>query len=211
MTSRADELPLRYRTPDRWADETLRDVTALLSDHAHLEKKAAANALDLLHRWPASAGEQSTRWVHTLAAVARDEADHLALVTRILAKRGGKLDRQHRSTYAGELRKLVRLGRGNDELVDRLLVSALIEARSCERFVLLDAGTKRAGDDELRKLFHGLRASEMGHYLVFIDLAKLADDAGAVDERWSHMLDREAAIIARQRPGSGIHTGVSAE
>ncbi len=133
--SRTADLPLRYRTPDAWARAALADPLALLNDHAHLEKKAAANALELLNRWPEP--EPPEYWVEKMTAIARDEVDHLATVTRMLARRGGQLTKFHRNPYANELRSLVRTGRNPDELIDRLMVSALIEARSCERFEVL--------------------------------------------------------------------------
>src|SRR5215210_41194 len=132
------ELPLRYQTPPLWAREVLSRPLELLNDHAHLEKKAAANALELLNRWPEPSPPEN--WVTAMTAVARDEVEHLAIVCRILARRGGRLTKQHSNPYAGALRALVRQGTGRGELVDRLMVSALIEARSCERFRLLGEG-----------------------------------------------------------------------
>src|SRR5512132_4440907 len=128
-------LPLRYETPPAWATQVLARPLELLNDHAHLEKKAAANALELLNRWPEPSPPEN--WVAAMTAVARDEVEHLATVCRILARRGGRLTKQHSNRYAAELRALVRQGEGRAELVDRLMVSALIEARSCERFNLL--------------------------------------------------------------------------
>src|ERR1700704_3341169 len=129
------DLPLRYMTPGGWADEALREPLELLNDRAHLEKKAAANALELLNRWPEPNPPEN--WVAAMTAIARDEVEHLAVVSRLLARRGGRLTRQHSNPYASRLRDLVRMGKGPAELVDRLMVSALIEARSCERFKLL--------------------------------------------------------------------------
>src|SRR5207253_3136259 len=129
-------------------------------------KKAAANALELLNRWPEP--HCPADWVATLAVVAQDEAAHLALVCRLLAQRGGQLARMHKNPYAQELRRLVRNGKGTHELADRLLVSALIEVRSCERFELLG---RFAQDTELSKLYAGLCRSEFNHYKVFLRLA----------------------------------------
>src|SRR3954463_10826444 len=129
------DLPLRYTTPADWAVAVLARPLDLLNDHAHLEKKAAANALELLNRWPEPRPPEN--WVAAMTAVARDEVEHLAFVCRLLARRGGRLTKQHSNPYAADLRRLVRQGTGPAELVDRLLVSSLIEARSCERFRLL--------------------------------------------------------------------------
>src|SRR4051794_27280710 len=133
--SRDADLPLRYVTPPAWAASVLRAPLELLNDHAHLEKKAATNALELLNRWPEPSPPEN--WVSAMTAVSRDEVEHLAVVCRLLARRGGRLTKQHNNPYASALRSLVRKGLGPAELVDRLMVSALIEARSCERFALL--------------------------------------------------------------------------
>jgi len=180
----------------------LSDPLALLSDHAHLEKKAATNALELLNRWPQDLPPD--RWVATMAAVARDEVEHLSAVCRILERRGGKLARQHRNDYASRLREIVRRGEGPNEIIDRLLVSALIECRSCERFKLLGEASE---DVELRKLYRGLWASEHGHYLIFLELAMLIEGSPDSSQRWSQLLDMEAQIIARQPPGPSMHSG----
>src|SRR6059058_317569 len=115
------ELPLLYHTPAEWAAHVLANPLALLNDHAHLEKKAASNALEMLHRWPEPNPPEN--WVAAMTAVARDEVEHLAVVSRLLARRGGRLTRQHANPYASELHKLVRKGRGKEELIDRLMIS----------------------------------------------------------------------------------------
>jgi tRNA-(ms[2]io[6]A)-hydroxylase len=199
------ELPLKYVTPAGWAGQVLGRPLELLNDHAHLEKKAAANALELLNRWPEPSPPEN--WVAAMTAVARDEVEHLAVVCRLLARRGGRLTKQHTNPYAADLRSLVRQGEGRAELVDRLLVSALIEARSCERFALLADAC--AGDKELHKLYAGLWASEHGHYRTFLQLAGDIQPADAVAARWQQMLVAEAQIIARQDPGARMHSGVA--
>src|SRR3954463_12022652 len=114
------DLPLRYTTPDTWAPAVLTAPLALLNDHAHLEKKAASNALELLNRWPEPNPPEN--WVAAMSAVARDEVEHLSTVSRLLARRGGRLTKQHANPYAADLHKLVRRGRGREELVDRLMI-----------------------------------------------------------------------------------------
>lgn len=198
------ELPVRYRTPDRWAELALADTLKLLDDHAHLERKAASNALELLNRWPDP--EPPERWVQSLASVARDETDHLFSVARLLKQRGGRLSKMHRNPYAGDLRKLVRLGRGPEELVDRLLVSALIELRSCERFEIL---SRCCPDPGLSDFYRTLWGSEHGHYRLFLSLAQDLREPEVVEARWSQMLDCEADIIVRQSPGPRLHSALS--
>jgi tRNA 2-(methylsulfanyl)-N6-isopentenyladenosine37 hydroxylase len=105
--AKLDALPLHSRTPLEWGVAVLENPIALLIDHAFLEKKAATNAMELMTRWP---NDWMEGWVETMTSVARDEAAHLAQVTRILTRRGGRLDRFHKNSYANELRQLVRKG-----------------------------------------------------------------------------------------------------
>lgn len=197
------DLPLRYLTPTTWATAVLDRPLELLNDHAHLEKKAATNALELLTRWPEPNPPEN--WVAAMTAVSRDEVEHLAVVSRILARRGGRLTKQHGNAYASDLHKLVRRGKGPEELVDRLMISALIEARSCERFNLL---ANACEDKELAKLYAGLWASEHGHYLTFIQLAEQILPEKDVAKRWNEMLDAEAKIIQDQTVGPRMHSGL---
>lgn len=183
------------------------DPVALLADHAFLEKKAAINAMELMVRWP---GEWTPGWVETLTGIARDEAAHLAQTVRLLTRRGGRLARGHRTPYAQALRLLVRKG-ATPELLDRLLVSALIEARSCERFGLLAAAAEES-DPDLAAFYKALYSSEMGHYKTFLKLAAKAAGKDAprkeeVNSRWLQLLAAEARIIEEQEPGPRIHSG----
>ncbi len=199
-----DPLPLHSRTPEAWARAVLADPVPLLIDHAFLEKKAANNALELMTRWPS---EWLDGWVETMTGVARDEAAHLAQVTRILMRRGARLERVHKNPYANALRLLVRKG-DPAEILDRLLVSALIELRSCERF---EALAEAAEDTELAAFYQALHTSELGHYRVFLKLARKFTERKALDERWQQLLSAEARILAGQEPGPRIHSGWPAE
>lgn len=200
------ELPLLLFTPAGWAEQALVDEIALLNDHAHLEKKAGQNALQLLHRWPdvlAASPPAVQQWTDTLQQIAEEEIDHLRIVLGLLHDRGGLFTKSHRNQYAGDLRDIERRGADPADLIDRLLVSALIEARSCERFLLLGNRTEKA---DLRKLFCGLWSSEHGHYRSFIALAKLFATEQEVDQRWQEVLQLEAAILARQPAGPRMHS-----
>lgn len=196
MAAACDELV--WRTPSGWAEVALADDLALLADHAHLERAAAANAMSLVRRWPN--GADPDRWVSRLAGIARDEVDHLALVSRTLAARGGTLPRDHANPYAAGLRAHVDAGTPR-ELADRLYVAALIELRSCERFGLL-----AESGHELADLYAGLEASEAGHHRVFVHLAT---QAGGTEQRWAWWCRREGEVAAAQAPGSRIHAGVA--
>ena len=200
VDSTSEALPLRSSTPAAWGRAVLAEPITLLIDHAFLEKKAANNAMELLTRWP---GDWLPGWVETMTSVARDETAHLAQVTRMLVRRGGRLSRVHKNPYANELRLLVRKG-DRQELLDRLFVSALIEARSCERFGILG---RTAGDEELAAFYRALHSSELGHYKVFLKLARKIALKDEVGSRWGEMLDAEARILAGQDPGPRIHSG----
>lgn len=206
MIEMAAQLPVRSRTPLTWGHAVLAEPLALLADHAFLEQKAANNAMELMTRWP---GEWFPGWLEAMTSVARDEAAHLAQVTRLLIRRGGRLGRGHRNPYAQGLRALVRKG-AEAEIVDRLIVSALIEARSCERFaVLAEACDDKACDDKELAAFYGaLCSSEMGHYKLFLKLAQKVGPKAAVMARWEQMLDAEARVLAQQEPGPRMHSGV---
>jgi tRNA-(ms[2]io[6]A)-hydroxylase len=198
-----DTLPLRSRTPIEWGVAVLAEPFSLLIDHAFLEKKAATNALELLTRWP---NEWLDGWVEAMTGVARDEMAHLSQVVRILLNRGGRMERYHKNPYANALRGLVRKA-SRQELLDRLLVAALIELRSCERFSVLAAASS---DAELTVFYRTLFASELGHYRIFLHLAAKFTPQRELDARWEEMLVAEAEILAAQAPGPRIHSGVAA-
>ena len=204
---RVETLPLTLRTPAEWGRIVLQDPLALLADHAILEKKAAYGAMEMLTRWP---GDFVSGWVETMTTVARDEATHLLQVTRILARRGGRLSRSHSNPYAQGLRQLARKGTGG-EVIDRLFVSALIEARSCERFSILADAAAAMNDAELTTFYQTLFTSELGHYKVFLNLARKigADDPPAVEARWLEMLEEEARILQSQSSGPRIHSWIT--
>jgi tRNA-(ms[2]io[6]A)-hydroxylase len=196
-----EELPLRLATPPEWADRVLEEPLRLLADHAHLERKAAINAIYLISHWPQHEG-----LVEAMQGVACEELEHLALVHRILVARGGRLTSEHSNPYVAALQETVRKGTVH-HLLDRLLVAALIEARSCERFEVL---AERAADRELRKLYSGLGSSERGHYRVFVGLAERIHGAEATEARWQHLLDRDARILAALPFAHAMHGGIGA-
>ena len=201
---KADSLPLLSRTPLAWATSVLEDPLALLADHAFLEKKAALNAIQMLERWP---NQWLPGWVETMTSVARDEAAHLAQVTRLLIRRGGRLERGHKNPYANALRELVRKGVVIPEALDRLFVSALIEARSCERFAVLAEAAELRGDAELAAFYRALFSSELGHFRIFLRLAQKLENRTIVEKRWQEFLQFEAEILQQQPSGPRIHSG----
>jgi tRNA 2-(methylsulfanyl)-N6-isopentenyladenosine37 hydroxylase len=198
LIKQLDRLPLGSRTPIEWGESVLCDSLTLLVDHAYLERKAATNAMELLSRVP-----EDPIWIETMTSVARDEAAHLDQVTRLVTRRGGCLTREHKNPYASALRLLVRRG-DREELLDRLLVAAVIEARSCERFAVLAAASC---DAELAMFYKRLFSSELGHYKVFLRLSSRIAAETAVRARWCQMLAAEADILSQQPPGPRVHSG----
>ena len=194
-------LTLHSHTPIEWGRAVLAEPFALLVDHAFLEKKAATNALELLTRWP---DDWTEGWVEAMTGVARDEMAHLSQVVRILLHRGGRMERFHKNPYANSLRQLVRKAT-RQELLDRLLVAALIEIRSCERFSVLAAASN---DEELAAFYRSLYSSELAHYRIFLHLAGKFTPQRELDARWQEMLGAEAEILAAQEPGPRVHSGV---
>jgi len=202
-------LCLTHPTSERWVDIALANLDAVLVDHAHCEMKAATNALSLAVRASETPGV-----VAELVTLAEEELVHFRRVLSELELRGVALGPPPPDGYAVELRKTVRAHRdlGHplrasqqiDALIDRLLVAALIEARSCERFSLL---AQACEDRELAKLYQGLWASEHGHYRTFIQLAEQIRPPKVVAKRWEEMLDAEAEIIRGQAPGARMHSG----
>lgn len=183
---------LRSKTSDRWLDVALGAMDLTLSDHAHLEKKAAASALKVVADHP-----DRPTLVRPLAKLAQEELQHFLAVLAELGRLGHPLRPDEGDPYAQRLRRLVRSG-GVERLVDRLLVGALIEARSCERLFLLAGGLARpgAGDPRLAELYDRLARSEGGHETLFLDLAREVGGAAAVDARAAVMAEAEAAIVA---------------
>jgi tRNA-(ms[2]io[6]A)-hydroxylase len=199
-------LGLKADTDPAWAEEAARDLDRVLVDHAHCEMKAASNALSLAARHPGN-----TVVVRALANLAREEIDHFQRVLELLSARGLSLGAPPVDEYAAALRRDAAAQARDPELgalVDRLLVGALIEARSCERFKLLGAAIERRGDHELAAFYAELFAAEARHHRDLVDLAVVAADGvprEVVLERLARLAEREAAIVRalarREAPG----------
>jgi tRNA-(ms[2]io[6]A)-hydroxylase len=177
---------LRSATDPRWPSIALTDLDRTLGDHAHCEKKAAATALKLI-------ADHTDRpaLVRPLARLAQEEQQHLMAVLVELSRRGAPLPADEGDPYAQALLKLVRPGR--DRLLDRLLVSALIEARSCERLALLGDALPPG---RLRELYRRLAQSEAGHERLFVELAAAEAGATEASTRLAALADEEAQVVS---------------
>ncbi len=182
-------------TPPEWADHALEDVEALLSDHAHCEKKAAQQAMSLLH-----AVADHDEVVVRLARLAEQEAEHLRRVVEALHALGLHLRPDTTNRYTAALAADAR------DTIDRLIVAALIEARSHERLALLcEALDRRPALAHLVPLFEELRACEVGHAHTYLQVASLLCDRSRVEARLGRWVERETAAIAAVAMRSAIH------
>jgi tRNA 2-(methylsulfanyl)-N6-isopentenyladenosine37 hydroxylase len=177
---------LRSASDPRWTAVALADLDRTLGDHAHCEKKAAATALKLVADHPASPA-----LVRALARLAQEEHQHFLAVLNELAHRGAHLPPDDGDPYAQALLRLVRSGPG--QLVDRLLVGALIEARSCERLGLLGDALP---EGRLRELYLRLAQAEAGHEQLFVELAVAHGGAAEARTRLDELACAEAHIVA---------------
>jgi tRNA-(ms[2]io[6]A)-hydroxylase len=176
---------LRVPTDPRWTAVAVVGLASTLADHAHCEKKAAASALKLVADHP-----DRPELVRSLAKLAQEELSHLLAVLAEMARLGVAPTPDAGDPYAQALLRLVRPGAA--ALVDRLLVSALIEARSCERLLLLAGALP---DPRLRELYARLGQSEGGHERLFVDLAVREGGEGA-RARLDVLAAEEARIVA---------------
>ena len=202
-----DQTPPRRRTADavlrsasdpRWAAVAADALGATLADHAHCEKKAAASAIALINDYPDDA-----RLVHALGRLAEEEIGHFREVHAELVERGAALPRDRGDPYVKKLLAQQRQPVPERKL-DRLLVCALIEARSCERFQLLGAELAARGETELATRFRRLESSEAGHAALFIKLAR--DEFGTdADTRLEELAELEAGIVAELPLVARIH------
>lgn len=191
-------LGLQLATDRRWADLVRNDLPELLTDHAWCEQKAASNAISLIVRHP-----ELSELVQELTRIAQEELEHFGQVVAIIHARGWTLGPERKDHYVNELLSFVRKDGTRDErLVDRLLFSAMIEARSCERFRLL---TEECGDAELRGFYRDLMESEAGHYATFIGFARRFGGREDVDRRWRQFLAFEAEVVSRYGNSPAMH------
>jgi tRNA 2-(methylsulfanyl)-N6-isopentenyladenosine37 hydroxylase len=183
-------LGLHLPTDPRWvnlADKSLEDI---LSDHAYCEQKAAVSCISLIQRY-----NQKEKLVVALAPIVTEEWGHFRLVLAELQRRNLKLGLQRKDAYANALFSFCQTGGAEEgRLLDQLLMMAMIEARSCERFKRLSEGLH---DEYMRKFYRRFMESEAGHYTLFIELAETYIDKEKVRKRWQEWLEYEAIIISQ--------------
>ena len=192
-------LGLKLPTDPRWVNLAEKSLEEILTDHAYCEQKATTSCISLIQQYP-----EREEMVEALAPVVTEEWGHFRAVIAELARRGLKLGSQRKDEYVNGLMLFQKKdGSRTDRLVEKLLVFALIEARSCERFRLLSLHLEEAG---LREFYHRFMVSEAGHYRMFFDLAKLYGEPEKVMKRWQEYLDYEKGLMERLEPrGDRMH------
>lgn len=192
-------LGLELPTDPRWTNIAQKNLKDILIDHAYCEQKAASSCISLIVHHP-----DREKLVEMLTPVVTEEWEHFRRVLAELKKRGFTLGPQRKDDYVEELSKFVKKGGSREQhLVEKLLLNALIEARSCERFKVL---WKNIGDKDLAEFYHELMISEAGHYKSFLQLAKEYMPEDYVMQRWEEWLEQEAEIMKRMEVrGDRIH------
>ena len=192
-------LKLQLPTDPLWVKNVVEsNIEELLTDHAFCEQKAASNAITLIVQNP-----NLSDLVQEMALLVQEEMDHFKRVHDIIVARGFLLGRERKDNYVNELRKFIIIGGGREaQLIDRLLFSAMIEARSCERFKVL---SENINDTELSGFYHELMISEATHYSMFIRLAKKYAVEIDVEMRWKEFLAYEGRVIQNYGKSETIH------
>ena len=191
-------LGLKLATDPRWVNIVESNIEEILTDHAWCEQKAATNAISIITQ-----NSEYEELVTALLALAKEELEHFQLVHDLIKARGLTLGRERKDSYVNELFKfLTQGGTRQQRLVDRLLFSAMIEARSCERFKLL---SEKISDPELSKFYYELMVSEAGHYTTFLAFARKFCGDVDVNKRWKEWIDYESVVIQNYGKEETIH------
>lgn len=191
-------LHLKLETDPCWAAIAQENIEEILTDHAWCEQKAATNAITIITQ-----NSHLEDLVTDLLELAKEELEHFQMVHEIIKKRGYTLGRERKDNYVNELYKFMNKGGSPlQSMVDRLLFSAMIEARSCERFKML---YQYIEDPELSKFYYDLMVSEAGHYTLFITYARKYGKDIDVDKRWKELVDFEGELIKKYGKSESIH------
>jgi tRNA-(ms[2]io[6]A)-hydroxylase len=191
-------LHLSAETDPEWASRAVLAIDTILLDHAHLEKKAASTAVNLIFRYP-----DHTALMRPLSELAREELDHFEQVLSVLEDRGIRFARIKPSPYAARLTEIVR-AQEPERLLDTLITCAFIEARSCERMKIL---SDHLDDPKLKTFYGSLLASEAKHHRTYLDLAESIFDPSLVASRTAEISAHEASVIRGVPKEPRLHNG----
>lgn len=199
MNNEKTILKLQLPTDPLWVTRIVEgNIEEILTDHAFCEQKAATNGITLIVQNP-----NLSDLVQEMALLVQEEMDHFKRVHDIIIQRGYVLGKERKDNYVNELFKfIIKGGSRQDQLIDRLLFSAMIEARSCERFKVMSENIR---DKQLADFYHELMVSEATHYTMFIKFAKKYGEGIDVDKRWQEFLDYEAEVIQNYGKSEAIH------
>ncbi len=193
-------LRLKLPTDPRWVNIVEKNIEEILTDHAWCEQKAATNAITII-----TINSEFPDLVTDMLALAKEEIEHFQMVNDIIQKRGLVLGRERKDEYVGELAQYMKKSNNGSRvsgLVERLLFSAMIEARSCERFKVL---SENINDKELSDFYRDLMESEAGHYTIFITYARKYGIGIDVEKRWKEWLEFEASVISKYGKSETVH------
>ncbi|MDA8819298.1 tRNA-(ms[2]io[6]A)-hydroxylase [Schleiferiaceae bacterium] len=191
-------LGLKLPTDPRWVNIAEKQIEEILTDHAYCEQKAASTAISLIVGYP-----EKSDLVDQMTALAREEMGHFQMVHNRILQRGLVLGRERKDAYVNQLNQFFPKGGDREiRLTQRLLICALIEARSCERFRVLSENLE---DKELSEFYDALMISEANHYTMFLKLARQYGERTAVDRLWNSLLEYEAEVISTLGKEGLIH------
>lgn len=191
-------LGLKLATDPRWVNIVESNIQEILTDHAWCEQKAASNAIYIIIN-----NSEKEVLVTEMTRIALEEMEHFQQVHNLIKEKGFTLGRERKDSYVNELIKFAKKdGSRNDALVERLLFSAMIEARSCERFRILSQNIK---DPQLAQFYHELMVSEAGHYTTFLKFARQYSEKIDVDARWQEWIEYEGSIIGNYGKSETVH------
>lgn len=191
-------LGLKLKTDPRWTNIVESNISEILSDHAWCEQKAATNAITMIIN-----NSEKEELVTELIIIAREEMEHFQMVHDIIKERKLEFTRERKDDYVNQLAKFMKKdGSREQSLIDRLLFSAMIEARSCERFKVL---SENINDEELAKFYRDLMISEAGHYTTFLNFARKYGNVDEVNKRWKEWIEFEGELITNYGKSGTIH------
>lgn len=192
-------LGLQLATDPRWVNIVEKDIHEILTDHAFCEQKAASSAISIAVKF-----SDRPELVSAMLDLAQEELDHFRMVHDIIVKRGWVLGKERRDEYVRQLTKFFPKPRNESyNLVHKLLYSAMIEARSCERFRLL---SEEINDPELQQFYRELMISEANHYTLFLKFARqYGEDLDLVNQKWNDLLAFEAELMSKLSISGTIH------
>ena len=189
---------LKLPTDPRWVDIAEKNIEEILIDHAFCEQKAASTAISFIVQFP-----EKSELVEAMLELSQEELRHFQMVHERLLARGLKLGFARKDEYVQKLLDFFPKGRGRDDkLIHQLLIAALIEARSCERFRLL---SEQLEDKELATFYRDLMISEANHYTLFLKFARQYGEREEVDAKWQSLLKYEAEVIANLKNEDKVH------